>query len=387
MKITFYSNFLNHHQLPFCEEMIKILGKNFKFVATEKIPLERLQLGYEDMNDKYEFVIKAYEDEKKAIELAEESDVIILGSAPTKYIRIRKKYNKLCFRYSERVFRNEKLTFDFFKHYLSIIIKKTFIEKKIYMLCASAFTARDYNIAGAYINKCYKWGYFTEVKKYKNIDEIINSKEENSILWVARFIKVKHPEIVINLALKLKEQNKKFNIKMIGIGPLKKDIENMIKENKLENCITLYDSMSPQEIRKYMEKSQIYLFTSDKGEGWGAVLNEAMNSGCAVIANSQIGSVPFLIENNTNGLIYDTEEELFRKVQYLLKNNKITKKMGENAYFTMLNEWSPKIAAERIVKLSSMILEKKDISNLYDSGPCSKAFPLKDNWYSKEKGD
>ena len=50
MKITFYSNFLNHHQLPFCQEMVRKLGEDFKFVATEKIPLERLQLGYEDIN-------------------------------------------------------------------------------------------------------------------------------------------------------------------------------------------------------------------------------------------------------------------------------------------------------------------------------------------------
>jgi hypothetical protein len=37
--------------------------------------------------------------------------------------------------------------------------------------------------------------------------------------------------------------------------------------------------MPPEEVRVHMEQSNIYLFTSDFGEGWGAVLNEAMNSG------------------------------------------------------------------------------------------------------------
>lgn len=51
--------------------------------------------------------------------------------------------------------------------------------------------------------------------------------------------------------------------------------------------------MKASEVRSYMEKADIYLFTSDFNEGWGAVLNESMNSGCAVVASHAIGSVPF----------------------------------------------------------------------------------------------
>ena len=32
-----------------------------------------------------------------------------------------------------------------------------------------------------------------------------------------------------------------------------------------------------------------------------AVVSEAMNSGCCVVANRQIGAVPFLIEDGVNG--------------------------------------------------------------------------------------
>ena len=46
MKVTFFSNFLNHHQLPFCLAMCKLTDNNFTFVATEKIPQERLDMGY-----------------------------------------------------------------------------------------------------------------------------------------------------------------------------------------------------------------------------------------------------------------------------------------------------------------------------------------------------
>ena len=41
MKIAFCSNFLNHHQLPFCLEMYNRKDINYYFIATEKVPKER----------------------------------------------------------------------------------------------------------------------------------------------------------------------------------------------------------------------------------------------------------------------------------------------------------------------------------------------------------
>lgn len=52
MRVSFYTNFLTHHQLPFCLEMYKKYGENFKFVSTVKINEERLSLGYKDMDNK-----------------------------------------------------------------------------------------------------------------------------------------------------------------------------------------------------------------------------------------------------------------------------------------------------------------------------------------------
>lgn len=34
MKVVFISNFLTHHQVPFCLEMQKRLGDDFKFIST-----------------------------------------------------------------------------------------------------------------------------------------------------------------------------------------------------------------------------------------------------------------------------------------------------------------------------------------------------------------
>ena len=148
---------------------------------------------------------------------------------------------------------------------------------------------------------------------------------------------------------------------------------NMIIDYDLLNEVQLLGSMKPEEVREHMEKANIFLFTSDFNEGWGAVLNESMNSGCGVIASHAIGSVPFLIKNKSNGLIYKNGDinHLYKNVIYLLNHDKECQEMGINAYNTLQNSWNAKIAAERIIEVSEGLLN--GCIPEYKEGPCSLA--------------
>lgn len=386
MKITFYSNFLNHHQYPLCLEFINNPHVDFHFVATTKIEDERIKLGYKDMNSE-PFVVRTYESLsflKFADELCVESDVVIIGSAPEKYAKLRMKYNKLLFRYSERIFRNGIIHAFSPRAIINMWNLHTkYRNKNAYLLCASAFSASDFNRMGAYRNKSYRWGYFTEVKKYEDPDIIIKNKHKNSLLWVSRFISLKHPEIPLYIAKRLKEDDVDFTLSMIGNGELYSSVLEEIKKNNLQDNVFLLGSMSPEKVRQYMEESEIFLFTSDFQEGWGAVLNESMNSCCAVVASHAIGSVPFLISENFNGMIYNNNDldGLYLKVKKLLKNDLLRKELQRNAYESMINEWNPHIAAERLISLSKMLLSNDEVIEMFDSGPCSKAIRISNNWY------
>jgi len=225
------------------------------------------------------------------------------------------------------------------------------------------------------LNKTFKWGYFPKCEKYDDVDELINSKEQSSLLWVGRFIDWKHPEVAIKVAQRLKVEGYNFSLKFIGTGELEGDMRQMIADYNLSDCVEILGSRPFYEVRKYMEQSQIYMFTSNKQEGWGAVLNESMNSACAVVASKAIGSVPFLIEDGVNGLIYKDGDidDLYQKVKYLLDNDIKRRLLAKNAYQTMESEWNADVAAERLIKL----IESGFDGNLFTSGPCSKAKIIK----------
>ena len=152
MKITFYSNFLTHHQLPFCLEMYKKYGEDFKFVSMEKINQERISLGYKDMDNDYPFVLKAYESKEKyneATMLAVDSDIVIAGSTPTDdYIKERLKQDKITFRYYARIFYNGVLSIFDFENSKKVYDRhlKYKKNKNLYLLCAMGLLSRNKNI-------------------------------------------------------------------------------------------------------------------------------------------------------------------------------------------------------------------------------------------------
>lgn len=229
-----------------------------------------------------------------------------------------------------------------------------------------------------------KWGYFTETEIYPDgFKTLCNMKKNNSILWVARMIGLKHPETAIKIAEMLRNEGYSFTLEMIGDGPLRADMEALISEKRLSNYVFLYGAATPEKVRTEMKKSEIFLFTSDKNEGWGAVLNEAMNSGCATVASHEIGAVPFLIKNGESGIIYKDGDfaDLFLKIKKLLDDKELCHNIGKKAYERIVGEWSPQIAAERLISVSEDILSGGKGMGLYGSGPCSKAEILKDDWF------
>lgn len=382
MKVTFYSNFLTHHQLPFCMEMVSKYGNDFKFVATIKITEERLKLGFKNLDDKYDFVVKAYESKEeydKALKLAVESDIVIMGSTSDKYIEERLKQDKLTFRYRARVFSNGIMTI-FDKEKMKLLYERHIKYRKnknLYMLCANAYGANDFYKLGLYKNKIYKWGYFPETKEY-NLEQLIKNKEKSkpiNIVWVARFIKWKHPEKMIKLAKKLVKDGLEFKITMIGTGVMYEKIKEEIHKNNLENYVELTGAVESDKVRDYMEKANIFILTSGKQEGWGAVLNEAMNSACAVITDINVGAAPFLINDSENGLLYKNFEELYMYTKNLIEDNKLRKKLYENAYKTILETWNSKNATNNLINLFESIKDGQEYK--IKDGPASKATPIK----------
>ena len=387
MKIVIIGGYLNHHSIPLYDELYKKMGKDFIHISTKKIPKTRLNLGYSDVSQLYDYNINAYEskeNEDLALSLSQEADILIIGAAPDKYIKQRLKENKVTIRWSERLFKEGMWKIIHPKIAYRLIQKHIkYKNNNLYMFCISAYLPWDLKRISSYKNKMYKWGYFPKTKLY-TYNEFLNNKsnEVKRILWVGRMINWKHPEVPIYIAKRLKDEGYNFKLELIGNGKKEKYIKDLIEKYKLKDYVDILGAKSPDEVRTYMERANIYLFTSNFREGWGAVLNEAMNSGCAVVANHAIGSVPFLIKHKENGLVYKNRDinDAYEKVKYLLDNDLECQNISQKAMETIVNEWNAENASVKLIEICKNLLDKN--ITYYANGIGSKAEVIKNNDYS-----
>ena len=378
---------MNHHQLPLSLELAEHAGVEYTFVSMEEVPQSRLALGYEDMDKKYPVVLRAYASSKEhhqAKVLLDESDVVILGSAPVSFLTRRLRQGKLTFQYSERFFKRAdgglkqhiRNRVRAWKHFVR------FQGQPLYFLCSSAYTAADVLRYADYTGKMFRWGYFPQTVRWPSTESLMAVKEPAVLLWVGRLLDWKHPEHAVEVARRLQMEKIPFRLEIIGTGPEQETLLRQVGQGGVGKQICFRGAIPASEVRTHMNKAAVFLFTSDRQEGWGAVLNEAMNSGCAVVANHEAGASPYLIRDGINGLLYENRnvDALYRSVKGLLLEPERAVQMGRKAYLTITQTWNAQVAAQRFVALAQA-LQAGDPPPFYQEGPCSPAPILSDNWY------
>lgn len=397
MKIVFVSNNYNHHERFFCEELNKFSDVEFFFIQTQPMREERVKMGWGIDTSRFPFVYNSFESEtvyKNALQLCNEADAVIIGSAPYKFIADRVKNNRLTFFYAERLFR-KGLWHMLYPPTFFTVLKRFIVpgrKSNFYLLCASGYTAVDTSKIFAFNNHRFKWGHFIDVNPYPNINSFYAEKVERlkhhkgvSILWAGRLIRWKHPDMAVKIAKTLKQKNIPFTMNIIGTGEMEYELKEMISTYNLSDSVKMPGAMTPPEVRQHMLNSEIYLFTSDFNEGWGAVLGESMASGCAVVTSHGIGATPFLIQHKENGLIYETGNygSFERNVLKLVESKEFREKLSKNTVKTMQECWNPQTGAYRFYQFVKQILENGR-PMFYDAGPISEAKILKNNWFKDD---
>lgn len=376
MKVTFISNYINHHQIPFSDEMYARLGTDYHFIQVEPMEEERRRMGWAVDVRTIPYLLLYYENKALCDKLIVESDIVIFGGTEREeLIRPRLQMDKITIRNSERLYREGQwkavsprgLWHKYWDH-------TQYRNRNVYLLCCGGYVASDFHIVRAYPDKMLKWGYFPE--KRENALDLSGSRQRTDcvkFLWTGRFLALKHPEYAVLAAQRLKEKGYCFELTMIGDGKERRRIERLVKEKGLQDVITLRGFLTPQEVRRIMEQSHVFLFTSNQLEGWGAVLNESMNSGMAVIANHAVGAAPFLLRHGENGMVYKNGnlEEFLGYVEDAAADEALRQKLGSNAYQTIAGLWNAKNGADCLLRFCVNALAGR--VEYEQEGPCSKA--------------
>ncbi len=165
----------------------------------------------------------------------------------------------------------------------------------------------------------------------ENIPKVKSPLTSEHIISVGRLSPEKGYLDLLKIYLDLKNKKCKWHLDIVGDGSERSRLEKFIKENNLENDVTLHGFKNSKEIEKLMQKSSIYVMTSYT-ESFGIVLLEAMSNGLPCIAFDSAEGAKEVITSGRDGYLikHRNFKAMEKKILDLTKDIDMRKELGKN---------------------------------------------------------
>ena len=165
-------------------------------------------------------------------------------------------------------------------------------------------------------------------------------ESQSDILFAGRLIADKNIDVLIKAIGLIARDNPDISCLIIGEGPERKRLENMVHDAGLKNNVQFLGFLgSSEEVFAYMKSSKVFAFPSTR-EGFGIVVTEANACGLPVITTNhpQNAARDLVIDGRTGFLCNLDESDLATKISTALtKRQDISSSCIE---FSQSYEWN-----------------------------------------------
>ena len=197
---------------------------------------------------------------------------------------------------------------------------------------------------------------FIDTEKFKMLDGGENG-QKNSVVYFGRLSPEKGLFTLIKAA-KLLKTNGKVEVKIIGDGPIRGDIEEKVKSDGI-NSVRFLGYLKGEALYKEIKKCLAVVLPSEWYENNPMSVLEAFALGKPVIGAS-IGGIPELVKDNITGLTFESgnAHDLSEKIRYVLNNPDELTKMGENARSFVEQNLGVEKYYQGLIKIYQSAIEK-----------------------------
>ncbi len=368
LMIVYFTNFLSPHVKPFCDYLYEHTQGAFLLVETMAMSEERKAMGYASDREAVPYIRKCLQDRREWESLADTADCILINPGSTDFALTAycAKSGKVVFFTSERLFKWRILKLLDRRLWKQLYINLKSRKKPVYLLCFGSNVAKDFVHTGFCKEKAFRFGYFPE-SRYASVQE----EDKEGLLWVGRMIGWKRPIFALKVVEHLKNQGLHYHLNLVGDGVLMQRTKRYAEQHGLLEHVSFHGLLENDKVRELMCRSSAYLMTSTRREGWGAVINEALDAGLPVVSASEAGASGYLIKDGINGFLFPTYsvKKAAEAVQRITPQNR--RRLGKAAKDS-LEVWNGQEAGKRFLQVLSLI-EGGASLDVYSDGPMSKA--------------
>lgn len=155
--------------------------------------------------------------------------------------------------------------------------------------------------------------------------------KENIISFVGRLDREKNVIALLEI-IKESDLNSIWKFQIIGDGPERKNLEDYVHQNDLEERTVFFGNQPIDDVVKLLQKSKIFVFTSLK-EALPTVLIEAMMTGNAIIAyDCNYGPSDIINENNGFLIPLHDKKMFIEKLEYLTHNPEVLNDLMKSSF-------------------------------------------------------
>lgn len=193
------------------------------------------------------------------------------------------------------------------------------------------------------------WGYFPEIY-FTPLHEVKNSVF--TIVYVGKLLRSKGVIDLVEAVNELIANSIKLQLVIIGQGALKEEIVKKITEYKIDKFVSIKGFKPNREVQLEIGQSDLLVLPSNRKEGWGAVINEALSAGTKALCSDECGASVLI--NCANGSVFHggSISHLKEKMETIIDQGPLSKEersIISNAY--------RKLSAEIISQYMESIFE------------------------------
>lgn len=171
------------------------------------------------------------------------------------------------------------------------------------LLAISWLAEKAYAALGFPERKIYRFGYFENPPQLENTSYRADSQRKK-VMYVGRLVKGKGIELLIEAIAPLLREDVSLSLVLVGGGELENELRNRVDSMGLENQIVFRGVVCSRSVPKLLRQASMLVLPSEL-DGWGIVVNQALQAGTPVVVSDSCGSAE-LVANGENGYIFRT---------------------------------------------------------------------------------
>lgn len=205
-----------------------------------------------------------------------------------------------------------------------------------------------------------------DVEKFWYQPRTLKNNETVKLLCIARLTEKKGLQYLIESFAKVVKKRPNTELTIIGEGPLKHKLKDLISKLKLKDKIKMHDFIPHHKVIDIMHEHHLFCLPSIKDssgneEGIPNVIKEACATGMPVVSTYHSG-IPELVQDGKNGFLVPEKDidKLADRLIYLIDHPYIWESMGLYGRKHVEENFNKSIQAKKLEELYAKVINNKN---------------------------